>query len=127
MAFTYDLTTAIGKVRLLIPDNVLAAYDLEDDEIEYFLAQVGQDVNAAAIRACKWLARKYAKMASFTADGLRVDHTQRAAEYAARAKEIEGELGSGVSSPEISRSDGFSENAATSEYERQSRIIYMDL
>jgi hypothetical protein len=127
MAFTYDLTTAIGKVRLLIPDNVLAAYDLEDDEIEYFLGEVGQDVNAAAVRACKWLARKYSKLASFTADGLRVDHTQRAAEYAARAKEIEAELGGGVSSVEITRSDGYSENAATSEYGRQVKIIYTDL
>jgi len=33
MAFTYDLTTNIGKIRLLIADTDEDSYDFEDDEI----------------------------------------------------------------------------------------------
>lgn len=32
--FTYDLTTEIGKIRLLIADTDSTSYDFEDDEIE---------------------------------------------------------------------------------------------
>ena len=125
MSFTYDLTTNIGKVRLLIPDNEETAYDIEDAEITYFLTEVGSNVNAAAIRACKWLARKYAKQATFTADGLNVQLTQRAQAFAERAAELESDLNGGMSSAAITRSDGYSENAATSEYEGRTKIIYI--
>ena len=57
MAFTYDLTTNVGKVRLTIPDNDSTAYDLEDAEISYFLGVVGNNVTAAAVKCCRWLAR----------------------------------------------------------------------
>ena len=70
MAFTYDLATNIGKVRLLVPDNDSTAYDLQDAEIDYFLTDVGGSVKGAAVRACHWLARKYSKKATFSAAGL---------------------------------------------------------
>lgn len=124
MAYTYDLSTNIGKVRLLIPDNDENAYDLGDDEIQYFLDQAGASVNRAAIRACKWLARKYSKKATFSADGLSIQHTARASEFAARAKELEAELLGGMESVEIERQDAYHDNATTTDYE--SRIVYIE-
>ena len=37
MAFTYDIATDRGKVRLLIPDRLATQYMFEDDEIDWFL------------------------------------------------------------------------------------------
>ena len=123
MSFTYTLTTNLGKVRLLIPDNVATAYDLEDDEITYFLTERGSNVQAAAADACQWLARKYAKLATFTADGLTVQHGERAAQYAARAKELRADVAGSMSTIAITRTDGYSEEAGDSEYESQTIYI----
>lgn len=123
MAFTYDLTTNVGKVRLTIPDNDSTAYDLEDAEISYFLGVVGNNVTAAAVKCCRWLARKYSKKVSFTADGLTMQHTQRAAEFAQRADELESELYGGISTSTLIRSDGYSDATATNDYE--DRTVYI--
>ena len=48
MAFTYDLSTEIGQVRLLIPDRVDAGHVFEDDEIQAFLALEGTVREATA-------------------------------------------------------------------------------
>ena len=48
MAFTYDITTDRGKVRLLIPDRTATQYLFEDDEIDYFLAAEGSVIKRAA-------------------------------------------------------------------------------
>lgn len=37
MAFTYNLSDEIGRVRLLIPDNKETGYIFEDEEIDTFL------------------------------------------------------------------------------------------
>jgi hypothetical protein len=121
--FTYSLTTAIGQVRLLIPDNDAAAYELKDNEIQYFLDQVASNVNAAAVAACRMLARKFATKVSFDADGLRMDYSQRAAAFAARAEELAGAVGGGISTPTLTREDGYSEAAVSSDY--ASRIVYV--
>lgn len=123
MAFTYDLTTNVGKVRFLIPDNDAAAYDLQDDEVNYFLTQTGASVSGAAIRACKWLARKYSKDATFSADGLSAQLGARAAEFAARAKELEAELLGGISSVDLSRQDAYHDEATQTDYE--TRTVYI--
>lgn len=126
MAFTYDLTTNRGKVRFLIEDTDLSAYELENDEVDYFLTRCGSNVNAAAVEACFWLARKYAKKASFTADGLSIHHGERARLFAERAKELQAQTLGGVSSVTITREDGYSEAASSSEYETAHKIIYID-
>ena len=123
MAFTYDLTTSRGQVRFLVPDNEATAYDLSDAEVDWFLANMGGTVNAAAIAACKWLARKYSKKASFSADGLSMQHGQRAAEFAKRAVELESELLGGVTSVPLERQDGYHDAGGGSEYE--ARTIYI--
>jgi hypothetical protein len=125
VAYSYVLTTAVGKVRLLIPDNDSTSYDLQDEEISYLLTERGNNVKAAAADACNWLARKYAKMVSFSADGLSVQHTQRAQAFRERAMELAAASQGGMSSVGIKRSDGYSENATDSEYE--SRTVYIDV
>jgi hypothetical protein len=126
MSFSYLLATSIGKVRLLIPDNDSTAFDLEDDEITYFLGQAGSSVNGAAVKACMWLARKYAKKASFSADGLSIQHGQRATIFAERAKELQAESDGYMAAVTLEKQDGYSEKAGASEYETPHRIIYID-
>lgn len=41
MAFTYDITTDRGQVRLQLSDTNASAYVFEDDEIDYFLSKGG--------------------------------------------------------------------------------------
>jgi hypothetical protein len=125
MTFTYNLTDSIGQVRFLIPDNVATAYDLEDAEITYMLGQRGGNVKAAAVDACNWLARKYAKLASFSADGLSVQHGQRAQTFAERAKELAATAQGSIGTIAVTREDGYSEAAGDSEYE--SRIVYIQV
>lgn len=47
MAFTYDLTTDRGRVRLRIADTRADAYAFEDEEIDYYLTSAGSVVGAA--------------------------------------------------------------------------------
>ena len=49
MAFTYDLTTDLGKVRLLIPDTRTATPIFQDDEIEAFMVMEHGLKRAAAL------------------------------------------------------------------------------
>ena len=124
MAYTYDLTTDTGKVRLLVPDNDSSNYELEDAEIEYFLDQAGDNARAAAVSACRWLARKYAKLATFKADGLEVQHSKRAEVYAARADELATEVGGSISLITLDKQDGYhDENGDLTDY--QSRTVYV--
>lgn len=111
MAFTYDLSTDIGKVRLLIPDTDATAYHLEDAEIAYLLEQTGGNVKAAAVEACRWLARKFAQAATFKADGLEIAHSERAKVFSERAKELAATLGGAMSTVPLDRADGYSEEA----------------
>jgi hypothetical protein len=125
MAYSYNLTTPRGKVRFLVPDNDSASYELTDEEIDYLLGQSGNDEKLAAVKACKWLARKYAKTPTFSADGLSVSGNARAETYAKRAAELEAELG-GVSSVTLEKQDVFHDNVGVNtEYER--RIVYVRL
>jgi hypothetical protein len=41
MAFTYDVATSRGKVRLKLSDTNSAAYGFEDAEIDEFLSEAG--------------------------------------------------------------------------------------
>ena len=55
MGFTYELSAAAGRVRLLVPDNDSANYIFDDDEIDAFLALEG-DVRRAAALALETIA-----------------------------------------------------------------------
>ena len=56
MAFTYSLANNIGQVRLMIPDNVVARYIFEDDEITAFLTIEGASLKKATALALETLA-----------------------------------------------------------------------
>lgn len=48
MAFTYTLSTDIGKIRLRIPDRVTPGHIFEDAELQAFLDYEGDVLSAAA-------------------------------------------------------------------------------
>jgi hypothetical protein len=56
MAFTYDVTTDIGKVRMLIPDRVEDGAIFQDDEIEAYLSLNDSSVRRAAAEALETIA-----------------------------------------------------------------------
>ena len=57
MAFTYDITTNRGKVRLLIGDTDSTDYQFEDDEIDAFLTMASSSLLLAASYALEsWAA-----------------------------------------------------------------------
>jgi hypothetical protein len=125
MAFTYDLETNRGRTRFLIPDTDSTAPYLTDAEIDHCLSESGT-VKAAAVMACNWLARRFAQRATFTADGLTVQNSQRAETFAARAKELMREMQGGMSAVALERDDGYHEVAVDdSEYEK--RTVYIEV
>ena len=66
MAFTYDPTTARGRVRLLVSDTNdtdSTKQVFTDAEVDAFLALEGQEVYMAAAAACRALAASTAKSA----------------------------------------------------------------
>lgn len=97
MAFTYDLTTDLGKVRLLIPDRVTPGHVFEDNELSAFLAIEGSVKGAAAlaletIASDQALVLKVMRLLDLQTDGARVAEAllKRAAELRAQAEDGEG-------------------------------------
>lgn len=62
MAYTYDVTTARGKVRLLSTDNDSTNPVFDDSEIDAFLALSAANVYASAALACETWARSRSKV-----------------------------------------------------------------
>ena len=62
MSATYDITTAVGQVRLLIFDTNLNSPGpiFQDEEIQFFLNAESQVINYAAARALDLIARTQA-------------------------------------------------------------------
>lgn len=56
MAFTYDLNTAVGKVRKLIPDRDPQNAVFQDEEIQDFLTENSDSVRRAAAEALETIA-----------------------------------------------------------------------
>ena len=57
---SYDITTDVGKVRLLIGDTDVANEVFTDAEINYFLTKNSSNINLAAADALEAWASKYA-------------------------------------------------------------------
>ncbi len=74
MATTYDLTTAVGQVRLQISDTDVADAIFSDEELQVFLDANSDDVLLASAQALRSIAASAARMAklrktlNFTAD-----------------------------------------------------------
>lgn len=78
MAFSYTLTTNVGKIRAMIPDNNAATYNFEDDEIEVFYAIEGSSLKRAVALALETIASneamvlKVIKLLDVSTDGAKV-------------------------------------------------------
>lgn len=62
MTVTYDLTTLVGQIRLMIGDtDIVPITDavFTDEEITFFLTVNGNDLHLAAAAACRAWASKY--------------------------------------------------------------------
>ena len=59
MTVTYDITTNVGKVRLIISDNILTNYKFTDEELQYFITS-GGSVGLGAAGALEAWAASYA-------------------------------------------------------------------
>jgi len=94
--WTYDPSTDIGKVRLLIGDTNSSDRLLLDSEIQFFLDQSSGELYAAAIAACYAIAGKFARSADFTNLSLSVSASQRAEAYRQLAKDLAAQLASGA-------------------------------
>ena len=88
MAFTYDVTTDIGKVRLLAADTDRESHDFDDEEIVFALEACG-DVRRAAAMLLVALASNRARLAVRVGRGsVNEDLTQVAKELRAQAEAL---------------------------------------
>jgi len=62
MAFTYDVSTNVGKVRRKIADTNSASYSFEDAEVEAALAEHDDSLNRAAADLLRTMAVDMAKL-----------------------------------------------------------------
>ena len=89
MAFTFDVTTSLGQVRLLIPDRDVSDPFFQDDEINVFLSLESADVRRATALALETIASdtamtlKVIRLLDLTTDGAKTS-----AELRARAKDL---------------------------------------
>ena len=60
MSLPYDITTNVGKVRLIIGDKDATNYVFTDDELNYFLTVNSSNINLAAADALEAWVAKYA-------------------------------------------------------------------
>ncbi|MFZ6029956.1 MAG: hypothetical protein ACOYYS_19760 [Chloroflexota bacterium] len=124
MAFTYDISTDIGQLRLEIgdtdqgsgckPDNA----NFSDEELQVWLDREGSVIGAVAA-ACEALARIWARLADLAIGPRHESLSQVADRYAKQAQEIRQQYGSGVTfSAGVVRADGYSEASPADEYSR---------
>ncbi len=64
MTITYDITTAVGKVRLAIGDTILADNKFTDEELTYFLSVNSSNTNMTGAAALEAWAASYGQNAA---------------------------------------------------------------
>lgn len=104
MAFTYDLTTSLGKVRMELGDSVDASAspgsgvrpngaNFTDAEITYFLTLEGDSVMKATAAACETLSRQWTAAVSITVGPRSEGFDTVAAKWAAQAAALRASYG----------------------------------
>lgn len=106
MAYSYSLSTDIGKVRLEIQDTTEATAIFSNEEIQVFLDDEGSVLGAAA-RACEVISRKYSHDFNWTADGDTVDRQTRAKQWAELGAALRKRKGSGIVSRQTVNVDAY--------------------
>jgi hypothetical protein len=108
MAFSYNLETDVGQLRLEIGDEIEDTgikpngANFQDAELEYFLTTYAGDtdqVMKAAAYACEVLARQWSRQAGSLAvgSGEYSESFKQAEAFTARAKELRASFGGGGS------------------------------
>lgn len=112
MAFTYDLTTDVGKVRLEYGDTDPASVLFQDAELVRFLEVEGNSILGAAAHACEALARRFSRRMDFQTDDQAFKASQLAGNFAAQAKELRSrtDAGEGTGTVKTKRVDGYSQD-----------------
>ena len=88
MAFTYDVTTALGQTRLLIPDTDSPG-SFDDSEISTFLTLEDSDIKRAAALACETIAASTALTQGYIkTQGLQTDCSKAATVLYQRADRL---------------------------------------
>lgn len=77
MAFTYDLSTDIGVVRLELGDTNAQAYTFEDNEITHFLTSGGSTTGAVQQALMTLLRTKSYRMKHAKSMGVMYDDTEQ--------------------------------------------------
>ena len=89
MAFTYDLTTSAGKIRLIVLDNQADNYIFEDDELDTFYSLERSNLRRASALVLETIASNEAYvLKSITVLDLQTDGPAVSAELRARAKAL---------------------------------------
>lgn len=90
MAFTYDISTDAGALRLRIADTDSTAYAFEDDEIAYFLAQGGSVDGGARMAIQVLLTDKARRARRFSVPGMSYDDSAALSELRELWKAVGG-------------------------------------
>lgn len=89
MSFSYDLTSNVGRVRLLVGDTLSASAKFTDEEIEYFLEAESDNLNlAAALCADSMAARAADNAKSETIGSYSINQSSQAASWMEMAKRL---------------------------------------
>lgn len=89
MAFTYDLSTGIGRVRLYVPDNQETSNVFEDEEIAAFLEAEGENPKLAAALALEVMASSEAyKLKAVRVLDMQTDGTKVSVALLSRAAKL---------------------------------------
>lgn len=122
MAFTYNVATDIGKVRLLVGDTDSATALLQDDEVEYFLEIAENNVYLAASYAAGSIAGKYSRQADVSVESVSKKYSQQSMQYMKLSLQLESRskrVSSGLVSPGIT---GISRADIITQRENEDRV-----
>jgi hypothetical protein len=103
MAFTYNLATNRGKVRLELGDHVFDegiqpnGDNFDDAELDYFLESEGDHVMRAVAAACENLARQWARQPDSSLGPHSESAGQISMAYEERARKLRSRYGYGNS------------------------------
>lgn len=107
MAYSYDLSTNIGRVRLAIGDNTGSATAFfMDEELTSVLGTVNNDTNLASVQALRLWARRLASRPKLQIGDYTIDPATTARNLMAAADTLAEQLGEEEDDPIIGSAGG---------------------
>lgn len=124
MGFTYDLTSNIGKIRLLIGDTVVNVgvkpdgTNYSDEEIQVFLDRNGNDADIAAAELLENLARMWSLEPDVKMGPVTESRSDVAENLMTQAEKLRGQTGGDSTAFSVGfvRDDGYAEADEEQEY-----------